>query len=614
MQVFELHFNPKVKENLIFDSFCYEPENIYEKKLGNLYIAGELQNALPQNSRFLDNLAKILKEKYYGLSLKSSEKAFSESIKGANEFLATLAKNGNVSWLGNLNFATLSLTSQQRWWGVNFTKVGNLKILLSRDQNLIDIGKNLDLEEIPEPLKIFSNLVSGKLTQDDKIMILTKEVFSAFTEGYGGSSENLLNKIAKTEVLDEKKLKEIFKKSEKELKDISGIFLLVQLKPEIQPKYTLTFKKKVPEISFSQIFLPILKRMKAVGLKRQTKFLKTFLSLVKKIRPSKLIRGPKIFLRTFSKISSLPDSIKQNLRKPILKKGLILTHPPLKKRAGLILILILILLAGFFIFKGGKEEEIRQTQEILDEVEAKIIQAENFLILKEEEKTNSLYQEAWSLLLPQTKTGAPLEKKALFLKNSIEDKLYSLNKLEKIAELQLASDQNLFQQKKSQTPDSPFPFDDFSKFKSYIYFLDSNKGEIQKCSSPLIQKNCEFWLSPETKKPIEAKSMAIDGSIWILTKENQIDRYYNGSYQETLSLNFFPCLEDPIKIWTSKTLSYLYLLEPGQNRIIILNKSGEIVKQFQSEKLDNLLDFALSEDGKTIYLLNGLKIYQLSAK
>ncbi|GAI13815.1 unnamed protein product, partial [marine sediment metagenome] len=46
MQVFELHFNPKLKEDQIFDSFVYEPENIYEKNLGSLYVIGELRNAL----------------------------------------------------------------------------------------------------------------------------------------------------------------------------------------------------------------------------------------------------------------------------------------------------------------------------------------------------------------------------------------------------------------------------------------------------------------------------------------------------------------------------------------------------------------------------------------
>ena len=62
MQIFELHFNPKLKEEQIFDSFVYEPENVYEKRLGSIYMVAELQNALPQNLKFLDELAKVIKK------------------------------------------------------------------------------------------------------------------------------------------------------------------------------------------------------------------------------------------------------------------------------------------------------------------------------------------------------------------------------------------------------------------------------------------------------------------------------------------------------------------------------------------------------------------------
>lgn len=105
--------------------------------------------------------------------------------------------------------------------------------------------------------------------------------------------------------------------------------------------------------------------------------------------------------------------------------------------------------------------------------------------------------------------------------------------------------------------------------------------------------------------------MAIDGSIWILNKDNSLERYYAGQYQETLKLDFFPYPKNFSKIFASANLPYLYLLEPNQNRIVIINKAGQIIKQFQSQKFNNLLDFAISEDGRTIWILNGLKVYQM---
>ncbi len=160
MQIFELHFNPKLKEEQIFDSFIYEPENIYERKLGSLYMVGEIQNNLLQNLNFLDTLAKVIKRNYYTLSLKSPEKALSQGLKRVNDFLAEEVKKDNVSWLGNLNFAALSLKD----FDLIFTKTGNLKLLLIRAGQIIDIGKNLDLREIePYHLKIFFIVVTGKL-------------------------------------------------------------------------------------------------------------------------------------------------------------------------------------------------------------------------------------------------------------------------------------------------------------------------------------------------------------------------------------------------------------------------------------------------------------------
>ena len=44
---------------------------------------------------------------------------------------------------------------------------------------------------------------------------------------------------------------------------------------------------------------------------------------------------------------------------------------------------------------------------------------------------------------------------------------------------------------------------------------------------------------------------------------------------------------------------------------MIIDKQGIVIKQFQSEKFDDLKDLAFSEDGKTIYLLNGTTIYRI---
>src|SRR4030066_595187 len=158
MQVFEFHFNPQKrnksgtgKNDFIFDSFCFEPTNVYEKRMGSLYLAGLLKNVLPQNLKFLDVLAKKIKEKYYKAVSGSPEKSLRDTLKTANEHLEKLAKAGDVSWLGNLSFAVVSLKE----YDLNFTKVGDLKIFLIRKNNIIDIDQKIKFDDIePYPLKI----------------------------------------------------------------------------------------------------------------------------------------------------------------------------------------------------------------------------------------------------------------------------------------------------------------------------------------------------------------------------------------------------------------------------------------------------------------------------
>jgi len=143
MQVFEFYFNPKARENSIFESFVYEPENISEKRLGSLCIAGELANAFPGDKEFLNDLAKVIKEEYYSNFQRSSEAALKESLRKANEHLARLAKAEKVNWVGNLNFAALAIKESSLTpfvfnssvpFILNYAQVGEMKILLLNNQ------------------------------------------------------------------------------------------------------------------------------------------------------------------------------------------------------------------------------------------------------------------------------------------------------------------------------------------------------------------------------------------------------------------------------------------------------------------------------------------------
>src|SRR3989344_5262591 len=241
MRVFEFHFNPGEKEDLIFNSFCYEPENVYEKRMGGIFMLGELKNALPHNFRLLDKIAASVKKEFYSKFNRTHEQSLREAIKKGNDFLAGEVSRDNTDWLGNLSFAIISLKNFE----LNFTKIGQVKLFLLRSPHVIDIGSKLDNQEIePYPLKIFNNIVSGKLGENDAVLASTEGIFPAL--------KSAINEIAKisSAPLNEKILRELVETKEKELTSLNGSFILISaVNLPAQQKPKVIFKRELEKLS-----------------------------------------------------------------------------------------------------------------------------------------------------------------------------------------------------------------------------------------------------------------------------------------------------------------------------------------------------------------------------
>jgi hypothetical protein len=139
---------------------------------------------------------------------------------------------------------------------------------------------------------------------------------------------------------------------------------------------------------------------------------------------------------------------------------------------------------------------------------------------------------------------------------------------------------------------------------------------IQYQYSPDPETNSVSWQGPNPwleKKITDAeniKSMTSDQGVWLLKLKNQLNYYIKGKLNKAIEVNTFPLVKNITKVWTSSSTPYLYLLEPKQQRVIVMDKTTtRVIKQYQSERFDNLKDLVVSDDDKEIYLLNGFKIY-----
>jgi hypothetical protein len=447
---------------------------------------------------------------------------------------------------------------------------------------------------------------------------------------------------------------------------------------ETKRQQSFTFQPKTEKFSFRKVFLPL----------------------------TNLFAKPRLFfsnillkLRSIGKKPKKPEKVKLRVAEnrklkekfKIPKINIALKIPQIKlpalfsKNVILLSSLILILLAGFFIFKIQEQRQLKRYETALNFIRENILQAEQYLTLKNEQKAFLIFKEALEDILPLTEEKTTLQDQALSLMNSIEENLEKISKLEKIQDPKLifqfdenefipqkmisfhnnlyffsplannvymldisgeAGEKNILQIEQPfseaviydgqllffQEPNLVFllindqwkepislalPYADFDPktmavYRSSLYFLDDKTGEIIKYPYPLSENKDapQSWLAENAKKVVGAQSIAIDGPVWILNKNNTISNYYTGAFRKTITPDFFPQPENLSSIQASYGL--FYILEPSKKRLIVLTQSGNTVKQWQSEQFDNLKDFAVSDDGGTVWLLNGVKIYEVS--
>ena len=379
MEVFELQFNPKQKKEKIYESFCYEPENEQEGKLGNLYIVAEIQDTAINASQLLNNLASLIKQEYYSDFSQTPEKNFKKALEKVNKFLLNKAgEYGDIELLKKIDLTVFTLSSQ---WQIYLSKKGNIKTIISREKEIQEINQ--------KPSKTIENITSGELLQNDKVMVFTEQVFDYF------ENNNLIEKISAVSKKNE--VKKIFKEQKEALSKISGIFLLIILKPSP----VKIFKRN----AFQKLFnLNLLTKLRKPSFNKIDSILIFFRAIIV------------FFFALPEKIKKIPQKISETWKQLKTKFKTVI----FSKKSIIIFLLILILAIGYLIFKNEREKEIQTANQSLQEIRIKVEQAGNFLIFKEEEKANLLLQNALKDTLPLIDKSFILKDKAQDLKKYIQ--------------------------------------------------------------------------------------------------------------------------------------------------------------------------------------------------
>ncbi len=621
MRIFELYFNPQQNEKSA-EIFHHKPQDAYQRKLGRIYMIGYLPQVPQSNPSFLQNVFHYAKQKYYENNSFTPENALKEALKEVNRFLEEEKAKG----LGEINLAFLASKN----FSLYLAKMGGIEISLLTNGKVKNIGKELE----GNSSGLFCNILSGKMKKDDKFLVVTPEIHHFFARG------KIPEKLS-SETLEESTIEEVSSLQKEKFPHVHGVALIMDHSPSLKERTKLISQEKKERFSFSCIFQQFEKVKK-----RFCEICRLLISRRKKI--------PRLEKKTFKKTISLPKNLIRIDGKSVNKRPLVL----------LAVFLAIILLGALAV---GIENSFRASrqQERLETIEEKIITGEteeNILLLieafyeldelrkergplkKEAENMRSLLSENLLALSGYVALEEPelfytakeinperiiLAEEKLFLlsshtpraiiidTNTMQKSLreFSLEKGITLAssfagKAMLFSDPNFLLKEKDgfipwaiNLPPEEAKYVALSSYLHRPYFLEKN-GDIIVYRNDLPEK----WLSQKEERITGGIDLAIDGSIFVLTAENEIKRYYKGELEEKITPILFPTLESANKIYTSQNIP-LFLLDSEEKRIIVLSKEGEVKQQLHSAKIKNLKDIAVTEDGKKIYLLDGQKVY-----
>jgi len=630
MKIFEFAFNPRKKKDRFFNVFSYEPKKAAEKSRGSLYIVGELDHALEFNARFLKKLSLLLQASYYGSSLKTPALALKEALKKANAFLSKESKSGNVDWLGNLHLAVMVFVTQgEKKTVFHMAKTGTMSVVLTRDKGVVDVGK--EAGNTVQPGRVFGNIVSAKLVPEDSILLQSHEVHGFLSKeksmgGVGSLKEN-------------KEFKDFFSRRSRLLSQTSGILLSFVIEEEIPklssknralfsrfsfPNPRLLFKKGMSS-AFSNVKLPqILLRLPLARnsfTARRRGFLLALLFFL-------LFLGFLMFqgergesLRNAEEAAEKIETLATQAEDALIFQNTELANELFYEAWSV---------AVTEVQKGGSFKETFLARK--KELEEKLAPLNNMRIVEDPELLFEVSKVQTDLVAQRLMlTGTTLYVSNPFSKTvvifDIESKEQEKRTAPENVKLSTAfEDAPLFfaspnfllsffengavwQQTAIELPAGFVPTA-MESFNTGLYMADKEQGEIIKYAHPLSPNTTPVsWLSSSSKEtPVGISSMSIDGNIWTLSPKQEIKRYFTGTFQENLEVSFFPPLNNATTLLARENL---YLLEPATSRVAVLTASGKVARQYVLPQLTELLDIAVSQDGKTIYLLNGQGVYRI---
>lgn len=145
-----------------------------------------------------------------------------------------------------------------------------------------------------------------------------------------------------------------------------------------------------------------------------------------------------------------------------------------------------------------------------------------------------------------------------------------------------------------------------------LYILDAVNNQITKHSPTQTGYDKGVVWQKQALDLSDGISLAVDGDLFVLKANGEIIKLTAGEKQEFTISGLDPALKNPLVIRANTSLNNIYILEPTNKRIVVLDKTGKLLNQYTADVWQNPTGLIVSETNKTAYVLDGGKVYKFN--
>ncbi|KKT81614.1 MAG: hypothetical protein A3B99_00655 [Candidatus Yanofskybacteria bacterium RIFCSPHIGHO2_02_FULL_44_12b] len=614
----KISIRPKTKEILIrseapdghSDLFSYNywgesdavppRENSEElgKKLGSLFVVGQVKPATEETSYMISLVASLAKREYYSKPELGPKEAFSAALKKINEALEDFFRNEEVK----INIGLFIIAGEN----IFISRIGKFKIVLARDGQDIDILNNITLfskDHIQE--KEFSNIISGKIFAGDKILAFYPSKSLSSREQY------IRSNLAKS---DPEQFVERLNliKTERENFECAAIYASIE-----KFKEAAVFKRPQPQemkekMRAAQAALTAEPMKKPTAPTIEDKPTNTPAQPKKDPAPLEppIDVPPPSMMPSEVSLGKKPNALMSFIGKFNFKKTKGLGSIKSLSRSNgklkyIVIIAVVVLIGGFAAFKmfwGLSPEKKalknyeKQAQTAVEtakeqinlgnffEARKTILESLNGTALSAENKSTSELIDLLDKLDGAVPAGARMT-------DALPEEIGRRNVVLRAEEEKLKTGQYQL----------PSPAIDSDLYEDNLYILSADS--IYKVLDASKGTNAPTkWLSTGASL-FDPALIAVDRNVYVLNKLGQLTVYYKGEKTKEFNSDLFVSPENDILL-TTKDSPNLYVVNKKLARIYVITKdSGSLSAVFRTESVGSVLAAYADKDG-TIYLFN----------